>query len=92
MSRFMGPGGSPHAAGNMSNINNYDPSRRKPKQPMGKTMKRLWKYLGKHRRLILLAIVLTALSQACNLICPKLSGMAINAIGLGTGEADFPAF
>ena len=75
--------------GGMSNINNYDPSRRKPKQPVGKTLKRLWQYMGGHMRLLAAAICLMIVAQACALACPKLSGMAIDAIGLGPGEANF---
>ena len=75
--------------GGMANINNYDPKRRKPKQPVGKTLGRLWRYLGKHIRLLMGAIALMILAQACNLACPKLSGMAIDAIGIGPGAADF---
>ena len=73
----------------MSNVNNYDPNRRKPQQPMGKTLGRLCRYLGEHIWLLAAAVALMVVGQACALACPKLSGKAIDAIGLGPGEADF---
>ena len=89
MARGMDPGmGMPPAPGK-GTLNRLDPSRRKPRQPMGKTLKRLWKYLGKHMKMILLALGLMVLAQGAVLLCPKLSGKAIDAIGPGPGQADF---
>lgn len=84
-----GMGGVSVAPGR-GNANVFDPERRKAKQPMGKTLKRLWNYMGVHRKLIGMALILMIISQGCALLCPKLSGWAIDAIGLGPGEADFP--
>ena len=50
---------------------------------------RLWKYLGRHRLLLVLAMVLSVSSSVLSLYGPKLSGQAINAIELGTGKVDF---
>ena len=79
----------PRMGAAMNNINNYQENRRKPKQPMSQTMKRLWKYLGRQRRLIVLALLLMLGSNAFALVGPKLSGMAIDAIGDAPGMADF---
>ncbi len=50
---------------------------------------RLWKYLGKNRALVVLAMVLSTVSSVLSLYGPKLSGQAINAIELGAGKVDF---
>ena len=50
---------------------------------------RLWRYLGKYRILVVLAVVLSVSSSLLSLYGPKLSGEAINAIDLGTGKVDF---
>lgn len=47
---------------------------------------RLWKYLGKNRLLLALSVILTLASSCLSLYGPKLSGQAINAIELGTGN------
>jgi len=88
MARGMGMMGMPPTPGK-GNINRLDPNRRKPKQPMGKTLKRLWRYLGRHMKMIVVALVLMVIAQGAALLCPKLSGKAIDAIGLGPGMADF---
>ena len=52
-------------------------------------LRRLWKYLGRNRRLIVLAVLLSAAASLLSLYGPKLSGRAINAIT--TGESvDIP--
>lgn len=56
---------------------------------MGKLLLRLWRYIGKNRLLVVLALVLSLSSSLLNLYGPKLSGTAINAIGLGAGKVDF---
>ena len=82
-----GPMGGPM---NMSNINNYDPRRRKAKQPVKKTLARLWRYLGVHKNLIILAIAIQFVAQLCNMICPKLTGKAVGAIGVfGPSRMDY---
>ena len=49
---------------------------------------RLWKYLGRNRLLLVLAVFLSVTSSVLSLYGPKLSGQAINAIG-GIGNVDF---
>ena len=51
-------------------------------------LKRLWQYLGRSRMLLILAMALSVSSSVLSLYGPKLSGMAINAIG-GAGDVDF---
>ena len=51
-------------------------------------LKRLWQYLGRSRRLLILAMVLSVSSSVLSLYGPKLSGQAINAIG-GFRDVDF---
>ena len=55
----------------------------------GKLLLRLWRYLGRNRGLILLALCLSLTSSMLALYGPKLSGQAINAIDLGAGKVDF---
>ena len=50
---------------------------------------RLWRYMGRNRLLVILAAVLSLSSSMLSLYGPKLSGEAINAIELGTGNVDF---
>jgi len=52
-------------------------------------LRRIWKYLGRNRLLVILALVLSTTSSVLSLYGPKLSGEAINAIELGTGKVDF---
>jgi len=53
-------------------------------------LKRLWKYLGKNRLLLVLALIFSVSSSVLALYGPKLSGKALDAIELGTGNVDFP--
>ena len=54
-------------------------------------LRRLWHYLGRNRRLIVLAVFLSGASSLLSLYGPKLSGRAINAIT--TGESvDIPLY
>ena len=55
----------------------------------GAILKRLWKYLGRNRLLLILALVLSVSSSSLALYGPKLSGRALDAIGLGAGKVDF---
>ena len=57
--------------------------------PRGALLLRLWRYLGRNRVLLVLALVLSLSSSLLALYGPKLSGTAINAIDLGTGKVDF---
>lgn len=55
----------------------------------GRIFIRLWRYLGRNRVLLALALVLSLSSSLLALYGPKLSGEAINAIDVGTGQVDF---
>lgn len=55
-----------------------------------KVVLRLGKYLLKYPGLLCLAFALTIISNMLALFGPMLSGEAIDAIGLGAGEANFP--
>ena len=48
-----------------------------------KLLRRLWRYLGRNRLLIVLAVILSLSSSMLALYGPKLSGEAINAIAHG---------
>ena len=50
---------------------------------------RLWRYMGRNRLLLVLAVILSSSSSLLALYGPKLSGEAINAIDLGAGQVDF---
>ena len=56
---------------------------------IGALLRRLWRYLGKNRILVVLAVILSVSSSLLALYGPKLSGEAINAIDLGAGKVDF---
>ena len=56
---------------------------------VGVLLKRLWRYLGRNRLLLVLALILSVTSSLLALYGPKLSGQAINAIDLGAGKVDF---
>ena len=56
---------------------------------VGALLIRLWRYMGKNRLLIVLALVLSLTSSLLSLYGPKLSGEAINAIELGRGKVNF---
>ncbi|NLC33622.1 MAG: ABC transporter ATP-binding protein [Clostridiales bacterium] len=49
----------------------------------------MWKYLGHYRKLLMLAMLLLVLTNALSLVGPKLSGLAIDAIGIKKGQANF---
>lgn len=50
---------------------------------------RLWKYMGRNRFLLVLAVFFSVTSSLLALYGPKLSGEAINAIEPGAGRVDF---
>ena len=56
---------------------------------VGALLVRIWKYLGRNRLLLVLALFLSVTSSLLALYGPKLSGEAINAIDLGAGKVDF---
>ncbi len=51
---------------------------------------RLWRYLSRHKLLIVLALICMFAGNLFALFGPKLSGSAIDAMGIGPGEVDFP--
>jgi len=55
----------------------------------GAILKRLWKYLGKNRVLLVLALLFSVSSSALALYGPKLSGKALDAVAGGAGKVDF---
>lgn len=55
----------------------------------GALLLRLWRYLGRNRALVILALVLNISGSLLALYGPKLSGEAINAIDLSAGKVDF---
>ncbi len=59
------------------------------KADKGYIFKRLFKYLGRHKLLIAVCIVLVIVGNVIALLGPSLSGKAIDAIGRKAGEADF---
>ena len=56
---------------------------------VGALLLRLWRYMGRNRLLVVLAVLLSLSSSLLSLYGPKLSGEAINAIELGAGKVDF---
>ena len=62
----------------------------RPTVSSGVVLKRLWRYLYDYKWLLVLALVLSVVSNALNLLGPKLSGYAIDAIRPGQGSVDFP--
>ena len=58
------------------------------KLPKGVLLRRLWRYLGRNRLLLVLAVTLSLTSSLLSLYGPKLSGTALNAIDLETGAVD----
>ena len=56
---------------------------------VGALLKRLWKYLGRNRLLLVLAAMLSISSSVLSLMGPRFSGRAINAIEPGAGNVDF---
>jgi len=55
---------------------------------MGALLLRLWRYMGRNRLLVILAVALSVSSSLLALYGPKLSGEAINAIEAGAGKVD----
>jgi len=56
--------------------------------PTGTLLRRIWKYMGRRRFLLILALILSLSSSLLALYGPKLSGEAINAIEAGAGKVD----
>ena len=55
-------------------------------------LKRLWDYLAQYKWWLLLALVLTILSNVFSLIGPKLLGNAINAMRMKNGDVQYVDF
>ena len=53
------------------------------------TLKRLWDYLYYYKWLIIIALILTIVTNLLALVGPMLSGYAIDAIEFGKGKVDF---
>lgn len=71
----MGPGGRPGARGpHAARINMEKPKNTK------KTLKRLFKYIGKSKQLLLFMLVITLVITVLDLAGPALQGSAINSI------------
>lgn len=83
----------PSANAEKSNTHNMDEDGKQSfkgtKQSRATLLLRLWKYLGRNRLLLVLALILSVSSSLFSLYGPKLSGQAINAIDLGRGKVDF---
>lgn len=60
------------------------------RHPRMAILRRLWKYLGRNRLLLILAVVLSLSANILSLFGPRLSGQAINAIEAGPGQVDIP--
>lgn len=58
------------------------------KQSKGALLARFWRYLGRNRLLLALAVTLSVTSNILSLLGPKLSGEAINLIERGVGNID----
>lgn len=58
------------------------------RQSRGAILLRLWRYLGRNRLLLVLAIVLSLSANILALFGPRLSGQAINAIEAGAGQVE----
>jgi len=79
-------GGGRYARGEMSG----DTRRFENKKiDRGSLLLRLWKYLGRNRVLLIMAVIFSISSSVLSLYGPKLSGQALDAIDFGAGKVDF---
>ena len=76
---------NPNMIGDRHAVNMRDRTTHLPRSVL---LKRLWKYLGRQRLLIIVAILLSSASSVLGLYGPKLSGIALNAIDLKNGSVD----
>lgn len=76
---------NPNMIGDRHAVNMRDRTTHLPRSVL---LKRLWKYLGRQRMLIVIAILLSITSSVLSLYGPKLSGTAINAIDIKSGSVD----
>lgn len=63
--------------------------RKMPTRKRGEILLRFWRYLGRNRLLLALAVFLCLGSSTLSLVGPRLAGEAINAIAAGAGRIDF---
>lgn len=61
----------------------------KVKLPRKRVVLRLWRYVTRHKWLLVFALALTIVSNLLALVGPMLSGYAIDAIEPGAGRVDF---
>lgn len=59
------------------------------KSGQGRTLKKVFRYLGKYRVFVLFSVLLAAVSVALTLYVPKLTGYAVDRI-VGVGKVDMP--
>ncbi|MGE5632190.1 MAG: ABC transporter ATP-binding protein [Caulobacteraceae bacterium] len=71
-------------------MHNKEKQQEKPKYGR-KTLLRLWGYLYQYKWMVLLALILSLVSNFLALIGPMLSGYAIDAIGWGKSQVQFQA-
>ncbi len=76
---------NPNMIGERHPVNMRDRTTHLPRRVL---LKRLWKYMGRQRLLIIVAILLSTASSVLGLYGPKLSGIAINAINIKSGSVD----
>ena len=81
------PNGAPKPRGGGRGFSSGETIAKEKRRPI---LMRLAKYMMRHKWLFLIAIILTLASNTFALLGPELAGKAINAIGLGEGQADFP--
>ena len=63
--------------------------RQMPTRKRGEILLRFWRYLGRNRLLLALAVFLCLGSSTLSLVGPRLAGEAINAIAAGAGRINF---
>ena len=80
-----GPGGRYSRGENNGDTRKFEAK----KLNKGAILKRLWRYLGRNRVLLVLALLFSISSSALALYGPKLSGKALDAVDFGAGNVDF---
>ena len=61
----------------------------KKKTGQGKTLKKVFRHLGRYRIFVVFSILLATVSVALTLYVPKLTGQAVDCI-ISAGQVDFP--
>ncbi len=89
MNNPRGMGATLNGQRNVRNPNNHrTPTKLDPKTRK-KVLLRLAKYLFRYKGTLILAFLVMMASNTLNIIAPRLSGEAINAIAPGVGKVDF---